>query len=76
MINLIHLKEEGGKNNGRRKNRHRGFCGRVSGIMGTRQLLEYCKDNLYEFYRKHKESLKNDYKLFMEDQEAHHVQGY
>ena len=40
------------------------------------QLLEYCKDNLYDFYRKHKETLKKDYKLFMEDKEAHHVQGY
>jgi hypothetical protein len=40
------------------------------------QLIEYVEDNLYDFYRTHEEALKNDYKLFLEDHEAHHVQGY
>ena len=40
------------------------------------QLREYAMDNMYEFYRTHKQSLQNDYALFLEDQEAHHVQGY
>jgi len=38
--------------------------------------MEDTTNNLYDFYRTHEEALKNDYKLFLEDHEAHHVQGY
>jgi len=40
------------------------------------QLMEYAMENLNDFYNKHKDIFEEDYKLFMEDHEAHHVEGY
>ena len=40
------------------------------------QLMEYAVENLMDFYGKHPDIEKEDFKLFMEDHSAHHVQGY